>query len=57
VQFGERIILDYITHQRRLFIGLASTYALHCAMLHLKQLLEQVGDRRSPAPFPEARAC
>lgn len=42
-QFGDRAILGYITHQRRLFSGLATTYAMHLAMLHLKQLVVQGG--------------
>jgi hypothetical protein len=28
-QFGDKIILDYLTHQRRLLPGLAATYAFH----------------------------
>lgn len=41
-QFGDRMILDYITHQRRLFPALAATYALHLGMLRLKAVLMQV---------------
>ena len=47
LQFGDRAILGYITHQRRLFSGLATTYAMHLAMLHLKQLVVQVGGREA----------
>ena len=35
-QFGERRVMEYVTHQRRLLPGLASTYAMHLAMLKLK---------------------
>lgn len=42
-QFGDRMILDYITHQRRLFPALAATYALHLGMLRLKAVLMQGG--------------
>jgi acyl-CoA oxidase len=37
-QWGERTILSYLTHQRRLLPGLAATYALHAAMKELKQV-------------------
>ncbi|KAL4422831.1 hypothetical protein ABPG75_009028 [Micractinium tetrahymenae] len=42
-QFGDRLVLDYLTHQRRLFPALATTYALHLAMLKLKAVLLQGG--------------
>ncbi|KAL4448859.1 hypothetical protein ABPG77_007576 [Micractinium sp. CCAP 211/92] len=42
-QFGDRLILDYITHQRRLFPALAATYALHLGMLRLKAVLMKGG--------------
>lgn len=35
-QFGDKLIMDYLTHQRRLLPGLATTYALHLAMGNLK---------------------
>ena len=35
-QFGDKLIMDYLTHQRRLLPGLASAYALHLGMKHLK---------------------
>lgn len=35
-QFGDRLIIDYLTHQRRLLPGLAATYAYQLAMLRLK---------------------
>jgi hypothetical protein len=35
-QFGNKIILDYLTHQRRLFPALAATYAFHIAGLRVK---------------------
>ncbi|GBF88240.1 hypothetical protein Rsub_00952 [Raphidocelis subcapitata] len=38
-QFGDKLILDYLTHQRRLLPGLASTFALHLAMKRLKDLV------------------
>ncbi len=38
-QFGGKIILDYLTHQRRLFPALATTYAMHIALTRLKVLL------------------
>lgn len=41
-QFGDKLIMDYLSHQRRLLPGLAATYALH---LGLKQL--KVGGRNS----------
>lgn len=44
-QFGDKIVLDYVTHQRRLFPGLAATYALHIAMADLKNIFT-----RKPQP-------
>jgi acyl-CoA oxidase len=35
-QFGDKLILDYLTHQRRLLPGLAATYALQLYIKHLK---------------------
>ncbi len=35
-QFGEKLIIDYLTQQRRLVPALATTYAFHFAMLDLK---------------------
>jgi alkylation response protein AidB-like acyl-CoA dehydrogenase len=35
-QFGDKLISDYLTHQRRLLPGLAATYAMHLTMKHLK---------------------
>ena len=35
-QFGGKIILEYLTHQRRLFPALATTYAMHIALTRLK---------------------
>jgi alkylation response protein AidB-like acyl-CoA dehydrogenase len=35
-QFGGTLILDYVTHQRRLLPALANTYALQLAQKHLK---------------------
>ena len=35
-QFGGKIILEYLTHQRRLFPALATTYAMHIALSRLK---------------------
>ncbi|EFJ48478.1 hypothetical protein VOLCADRAFT_104659 [Volvox carteri f. nagariensis] len=37
-QFGDRPIMDYVTHQARLLPPLAQTYALHLALGHLKTL-------------------
>ncbi|KAL4857436.1 Acyl-coenzyme A oxidase 3 [Chlorella vulgaris] len=42
-QFGDRPILSYITQQRRLFVGLATAYSMHLAMLQLKQIVVQGG--------------
>jgi acyl-CoA oxidase len=36
-QFGDKPIMAYITHQRRLLPALATTYAMHLSMLALKQ--------------------
>lgn len=38
-QFGDKPILDYLTHQRRLMPALATAYAMHLSMLRLKALL------------------
>ena len=38
-QFGGKIILEYLTHQRRLFPALATTYAMHIALTRLKVCL------------------
>ena len=35
-QFGEKMIMEYITQQRRLLPGLATTYAMQIAMRRLK---------------------
>lgn len=35
-QFGNKTIMTYLTHQRRLLPALATTYALHLAMQNLK---------------------
>lgn len=35
-QFGDKPILAYLTHQRRLLPALAATYALHLAQARLK---------------------
>jgi hypothetical protein len=35
-QFGDKLIGDYLTHQRRLLPGLATTYALQLGMKQLK---------------------
>ncbi len=51
-QFGptgesETVILDYLTHQRRLMPRLAETYAFHFALEHLRQeLLQSPADER-----------
>jgi acyl-CoA oxidase len=37
-QFGAKLILDYLTHQRRLMPALAATYAHHLAMAGLKDV-------------------
>ncbi|GAB4820084.1 hypothetical protein N2152v2_007130 [Parachlorella kessleri] len=42
-QFGDRLILDYITHQRRLLPGLATAYAMHLGILQIKGLAVQGG--------------
>lgn len=35
-QFGDKLIMDYLSHQRRLLPGLAVTYALQLGMKKLK---------------------
>ena len=35
-QFGDTLVLDYLSTQRRLLPGLAATYALHLSMGELK---------------------
>lgn len=41
-QFGEKAILSYVTHQRRIFPALATVYAMHLSMARCKMLaLEQ----------------
>lgn len=35
-QFGDKLIMDYLSHQRRLLPGLAATYALHLGLKQLK---------------------
>jgi len=47
-QFGDKLIMDYLTHQRRLLPGLASAYALHLGMKHLKELaFDQRGNAKA----------
>ncbi len=38
-QFGDRPILSYLTHQRRLFVGLATTYGEGCTVFAAADLL------------------
>ena len=40
-QFDNKLIMDYLTHQRRLIPSLATTYAMHIALLRLKVLLSR----------------
>ena len=35
-QFGEKMIMEYITQQRRLLPGLATTYAMQISMARLR---------------------
>lgn len=35
-QFGDKLIINYLTHQNRLLPALANTYALQFAQKHLK---------------------
>lgn len=35
-QFGDKLIMDYLSHQRRLLPGLAATYALQLGLKQLK---------------------
>jgi acyl-CoA oxidase len=35
-QFGDKLIMDYLSHQRRLLPGLAATYAMHLGLKQLK---------------------
>ena len=37
-QFGDKTIMEYVTHQRRLIPALATTYALHLSMIGCKNL-------------------
>ena len=37
-QFGDRIVMDYVTHQRRLLIPLSTIYALSFALLSVKMM-------------------
>jgi hypothetical protein len=52
-QFGDKLIMDYLTHQRRLLPGLASTFALHLGMKHLKVGMNTLshGWYQTPAPY------
>ena len=44
-QFGDRLILSYLTHQRRLFVGLATTYGEDAARASgVGYALQQCGD-------------
>lgn len=36
LQFGDKLILEYLTHQRRLMPALATVYAMHLAVLQVK---------------------
>lgn len=49
-QFGDKLIGDYLTHQRRLLPGLAATYALHLGLKHLKVRAQQGQGRVRAAP-------
>ncbi|KAF6252133.1 acyl-CoA dehydrogenase/oxidase [Scenedesmus sp. NREL 46B-D3] len=49
-QFGNKLIGDYLTHQRRLLPGLAVTYALQLGMKQLK-----VGPAPTAQPPPDAK--
>eukprot|EP00195_Chlamydomonas_chlamydogama_P017223 CAMPEP_0202900654 /NCGR_PEP_ID=MMETSP1392-20130828/11964_1 /ASSEMBLY_ACC=CAM_ASM_000868 /TAXON_ID=225041 /ORGANISM="Chlamydomonas chlamydogama, Strain SAG 11-48b" /LENGTH=634 /DNA_ID=CAMNT_0049587091 /DNA_START=142 /DNA_END=2046 /DNA_ORIENTATION=+ len=40
-QFGNKLIMSYLTHQARLLPALANTYALQFAMGHLKSVFER----------------
>ncbi len=42
-QFGDKMIMEYLTHQRRLLPALATTYAMHFAMLRLKVRARRLG--------------
>eukprot|EP00775_Hariotina_reticulata_P009656 gene9656-9816_t len=42
-QFGDKLIMDYLTHQRRLLPGLATAYALQLGMKQLKNCRECCG--------------
>jgi len=37
-QFGDRIVMDYVTHQRRLLVPLSNVYALGFALLDVKRM-------------------
>jgi len=39
-QFGEKLIIDYLSHQRRLVPSLAETFAYHFAMMDLMRLVQ-----------------
>ena len=51
------MILDYVTHQRRLFPALATTYAMHLAMLSLKQLAVRGGGNGNGAEGAKQVRC
>jgi hypothetical protein len=36
LQFGNKLILEYLTHQRRLMPGLATAFAMHLGMVQIK---------------------
>mmetsp|Transcript_16598 Transcript_16598/g.41454 ORF Transcript_16598/g.41454 Transcript_16598/m.41454 type:complete len:641 (-) Transcript_16598:685-2607(-) len=39
-QFGDKAVMEYLTHQRRLLPALANTYALQLAQRRLKEMVE-----------------
>lgn len=61
-QFGdganERLLMDYLSHQRRLFPLLAKTFALQFAVNHLKRLFVQpsVGVHRNTSCWHTAES-
>ncbi len=42
-QFGGTMLMEYVTHQHRLLPGLATTYAMHLAMLKVKETQRSAG--------------
>lgn len=46
-QFGEKMIMEYITQQRRLLPGLATTYAMQVSMMRLRVRFAKIINNRN----------